>query len=199
MFRRLVALLLLGVAAASSDEACRTDCFDLSDECEATCLELGSEGIQSCFAECEPSLATCIQMCGPKPDKEKPSVPLVSDEQVEASRRLARNVNVGLGNLTLVLRHDDWPDETAWTFRKETRPRRLLGAQTTGSFQTRNGTVVKGFSIVTAGQYKFKLLDDDGDGILPPGSLEFLLNGTRVYYESPLRFSYSRSVVFNFY
>jgi hypothetical protein len=198
MLRRMVVLLLLGVTAASSDEACRTDCFELSDECKATCFELSSEQVEACFAECGPSLASCIRTCGNNLDNGQPVVALVKvhDGPGELSRRLTTYVPVGFGDFTLVLRHDDKPEQTSWTFSLQA-PIKKVASQAAGSYKVKQGTVTKSFKITTSSEYKFVL--KDADGIKAPGYLKFLLNGKEVYNESPFHFKGTRSVAFSFF
>jgi hypothetical protein len=198
MFRRLVVLALLGVAAATSDYACRTACFDASEECEAPCAEMEPDALATCVADCESILVPCMQACG-RPDTVKPAVVMeqVEGESDEVSRELRTPVvYAGLGTFTLVVVHDDYPWETAWTLRRVTRPQRLVAAQITGGFLIPQGAVVQNFDITSCARYRFKIIDEYGDGILAPGYWGAQLNGVTIYY-TPF-YGYSQSVIFDF-
>jgi hypothetical protein len=79
-------------------------------------------------------------------------------EQIHGSGRGLQTT----GNLTVLVKHDNYQEETSWQFIKGMKT--LIGYQTQGSILTPYMQVVKHFS-VTAGNYTFVIRDSMGDGI----------------------------------
>jgi hypothetical protein len=196
MFHRLVVLALLGVAAAASDETCRTSCFDASDACETDCLALDASVSYKCLEDCEPALESCMLLC--------PSLPhrgdaLQDEGLMEMDRELQQRTKVvytDFGNFTINVKHDDYPGDTAFQLTRIRPSSRLVASQVTGFVTVPQQLVTVSFVITNTSRYRFKIFDDYGDGLLAPGFWEARLNGVRIYKAPPFRFS--QTVIFDF-
>jgi hypothetical protein len=206
IFRVVVAALLWSLLVAAANQDCHVSCFHENDECEAPCLSAVDSTPQDtiCFATCELKFKSCAKTCNAENTK-KSSLTFQSDD-MEDSRELWKRrgptiVSGGLGNFTIVVKHDLFPEETGWTFKQTRGGSSLLLAQVTGSVTNQSEVVVKSVNLTKPGRYRFYILDSEGDGICcfyGRGYWDAYANGTLVFAASG-RFLFQQSVWFDLY
>jgi hypothetical protein len=105
---------------------------------------------------------------------------VVEDEETEKIHGNCRGLQA-TATLTVVVNHDDYPEETSWALLKGGMP---LGYQSEGSIHTAGMVAVKHFS-VTAGDFVFVIMDSWSDGICcryGEGYWALYLDGSLVKY-----------------
>jgi hypothetical protein len=197
----LVALSLSAVTARA-EERCHSLCFEANEECESPCLAEGTE-FSDCFNACEQAFSSCSKACNAmNPVKKSDVVEFV--EPIDEGRELLFRPMIipgALGNVTIIVKHDTFPEETGWTFKQTIGGNRLLLAQITGSVVNQSETVTRSVNVTRPGRYRFKILDTEGDGICcfyGRGFFDIFVNGVLKFAASG-RFRFQQTVWFDLY